>query len=130
MADDDQLALVRQLYDAFERRAIANISLMLAGDVVQRMPGNNRFSGEHKGRPTVMYLYDQLVDGTAGTLKRVPEAFFTAGDRVAVVTRVTARRQGFGIDVRQCWLFRIADGRFAEIDVLSEDEFTEDAFWA
>ena len=130
MADDENVALVRQLFDAFERRAIANISVMLAADVVQRMPGNNRFSGEHTTRPHVMYLYDQLVDGTAGTLKREPESFFVGGDRVAVTVRVTARRQGFGIDTRQCWVLRVADGRFAEIDVLSEDEFTEDAFWA
>lgn len=130
MADDENLTLVQKVCDVMTRRDIATLGQLIAPDAVQHMPGRNPFGGDHEGRVAIMYLYGQLVHGTAGTLVREPEGFFVGGDSVAVLHRVTARRLGYSFDTRQCWVYRIADGLVAEVTVLSEDEFAEDAFWA
>ena len=60
-------ALIRQGYEAFGAGDLDTLSSLMADDVVHAIPGNNRFTGEHKGRDALMDLYTELFTVSGGT---------------------------------------------------------------
>ena len=124
--------LVRQGYAAFAAGDMETLGSMMADDVVHDVPGNNQFTGEHKGRDELINLYGGLFDVSGGTYHAALESVEARGpDQVVSVHRGTAQREGKTLDTKETLTFTIEDGKITRIvsSFTPEDEAAEDSFW-
>src|SRR4051794_9909952 len=68
----DNVALIRKGFKAFNKADLTTLTGILASDCVHHMPGQNRFSGDHKGRDAVLGMYGELGELTGGTFRAEP----------------------------------------------------------
>ncbi|MEV6876308.1 nuclear transport factor 2 family protein [Amycolatopsis sp. NPDC051128] len=130
MAEHQNATLVRRGYEAFSAGDLGTLSEIIAPDAVQHMPGHNTFSGDHKGRDSILAMYGQLAERSGGTLKVELEEVYANDDEVVTVYHVTGRREGKQLDTRHALVFRIRDGKAAELTDVSSDEAADDNFWS
>jgi ketosteroid isomerase-like protein len=124
--------LVRRGYEAFGAGDLDTLSSLMADDVVHSIPGNNRFSGDHKGREAVLDLLRQLSERSGGTYRADLLSVTARGDhQVVSVHRGTAQHEGRTLDTTETLTFTIEDGVVTRIEssFSPEDEAAEDAFW-
>ena len=129
MSEQENVALVRRAYQAFNEGDGAHLSQFLAEDCVQHMPGTGRFGGDQKGRDAVLGMYGQMGELSNGTMRAVPEAFFGNGDYVTVIHREQATRNGRTLDDRMCLLFRLENGQAVELTDMPENGASDETFW-
>lgn len=125
--------LVRRGYEAFEAGDMATLTSLMAGDVVHAIPGNNRFTGEHKGSDEIQSLYAELFSVSGGTYRaELLSVEETAPGQVVSRHRASAQRDGRHLDTEETLTFTIEDGLITRIEssFSPEDEATEDEFWS
>jgi len=124
--------LIRRGYQAFGEGDLDTLKSMMSPDVVHEVPGNNRFTGEHKGPDELMDLYGRLFDVSGGTYNADLLSIESRDDNTVVSThRGTAQREGAGLDTTEVLTFTVQDGKITRIvsSFSPEDEAAEDAFW-
>ena len=108
----------------------ATLGRILSPDVVWHQPGNNQFSGVHRGMAAVGQLLGQMMAVSKGTFAITRADHFMAnGDCVAVSIQFAGERDGLVLQQPGVDLLRIADGRIVEVRLFSSDPAQEDAFW-
>jgi len=130
MAQNEEL--VRRGYEAFGAGDMETLKSLMADDVVHEIPGNNRFTGEHKGRDELMTLYSELFRVSGGTYRADLVSIEERGDNQVVATHHgTAEREGRRLDSNETLTFTIDGGKITRIQssFSPEDEAAEDAFW-
>lgn len=124
--------LVRRAYKAFGEGDLDTLGSFMTEDVSHVVPGDNRFTGEHKGKDAVFAFYGGIAEASGGTYKADLQTVEEKGDDTVVSThRGTAERGGQKLDVTETITFTIRDGKIAKLVSLfsPEDEKAEDAFW-
>ncbi len=124
--------LIRRGYEAFGAGDLETLSSLMADDVVHVVPGNNRFTGEHKGREACLTMYGELFAASGGTYRADLETIEARGrDQVVSVHHATAQREGATLDTRETLTFTVENGEITRIESSfnPEDEAAEDAFW-
>jgi len=91
---DAKERVIRELYDARARRDWEAVRAAFAEDVVWHEPGEEDYSGDHRGRDVVIALLGRLLAFTQGSFRLVPEAVLNAADHSAVLVRWSAERDG------------------------------------
>jgi ketosteroid isomerase-like protein len=123
--------LVRRGYEAFSNGDMDTMAQLMASDVVHRVPGDNRFSGEHKGQDEVFAYYAGLGEETGGTIEAVLEEVRVEGDdKVVARHRNKGKREGKELDVMETLTFRVSDGKITELEENPDDQAAMDEFWA
>jgi uncharacterized protein len=130
MAEHPNATLIRRGFAAFNSGDVATLSEIIAPDAVQRMPGDNQFTGEHKGLENILAMYGSIGALTGGTFQAVLEEVYANDHRVVAIYRSQGTRDSRTIDERNALVFEILDGRAIEMDEISLNGETEDAFWA
>jgi ketosteroid isomerase-like protein len=126
----DNVTLIRKGFEAFNKGDVATLSKILAADCVQHMPGDNRFSGDHKGRDSVLKMYGELGALTNGTMQAVlGDVYATDHGAIASYT-ATATRNGRSLEQKTVLAFTIVDGKATDLDEIPLNGVVEDAFWA
>lgn len=106
------------------------VRAVLADDAVWHQPGANPLSGDHVGPDAILAHLARFMQLSHGTFTLETESAVPAGDLVVTTIRFAAQRDGLTpLDQRGADVFRVADGRIAEVWLISEDQATEDAFW-
>jgi len=106
------------------------LAATFAADAVWHQPGAHQASGEHIGPDAIIAHLGNLMQLSGGTFVLETDAVTESGDLVAATVRFRGQRPGaedldqHGVDV-----FRVADGRIAEVWLISEDQDAEDRFW-
>jgi ketosteroid isomerase-like protein len=124
--------LVRRGYEAFGAGDMETLNSLMADDVVHTIPGNNRFTGEHKGRDELMTLYSELFRVSGGTYRADLVSIEERGDnQVVAVHHGTAERDGRKLDTNETLTFTIEGSKITRIEssFSPADEAVEDAFW-
>lgn len=104
----------------------ATLASVISPDVVWHQPGNNQFSGTHRGMAAV----GQMMAVSKGTFSITRADHFMAnGDWVAVSIEFAGQRDGLVLQQPGVDLLRIADGQIVEVRLFSSDPAQEDAFW-
>jgi ketosteroid isomerase-like protein len=107
---------IRDLYDARARRDWGAVGSLLADEVGYHEPGEEDHSGDFRGRDEVVALLRRLVDVTEDTFQLEPEgAFLNLDQHSAVVVRWWAEREGRRSEGRELAVYRVEDGRIAEV---------------
>jgi ketosteroid isomerase-like protein len=111
----DNVTLIRKGFEAFNKGHVASLSKILAADCVQHMPGDNRFSGDHKGRDSVLKMYGELGALTNGTMQAVlGDVYATDHGAIASYT-ATATRNGRSLEQKTALAFTIVDGKATDL---------------
>ncbi len=94
MADHPNAAQMRRGHEAFNKGDVTALMEMFAADVVWHVAGNNRLSGEHRGKEAVFAAFAKTV-GVPPLNFKIELHDVVANDEHAVtLARYTASRQG------------------------------------
>jgi len=121
--------MVRRGYQAFGEGDMETLGSLYTPDVVQRMPGNNQLSGDHKGVDKVLGLYGQLFELSGGTFSVNLKSVKTQGDKVVTVHHSKAERGGKTLDADETIEFTFTGDKISRLDLTYADQAAEDAFW-
>jgi ketosteroid isomerase-like protein len=126
----ENVALIRKGFEAFNKADVATLSEIIASDCVQHMPGNNRFSGDHKGRDNILAMYGEMGELTGGTMQaQLSDVYATEHGAVALYT-AKATRNGQSINEKFALVFQFVDGKAVDLDDTPLNGEVNDAFWA
>ncbi|WNM35712.1 nuclear transport factor 2 family protein [Streptomyces sp. Li-HN-5-11] len=130
MGSTTTLRIARQYVDAVSAKDFGTVVGLFAEDVVWHQPGDNRFSGTHRGAATIGEMFDGMMAVTEGTfeLGSTGEPMVN-GALVAVPVRFSAKRDGVEMGMHGVDLLRIEGGRIAEVWLFSAGQQGEDEFW-
>jgi ketosteroid isomerase-like protein len=131
MSQHPNARLVRELFDAFERRDLTVVLAALAEDVVWHFPGRRgALAGDHVGRDAVLAFLAQVPTLTEGTFHARIEDVAASEDGAVVLFRGSAVRGTKRLDNPTCLRIRIEDGRIRELwEFVWDLEHVED-FWS
>jgi uncharacterized protein len=125
--------VVRQGYKAFGEGDMDTLGSLMTDDVSHVVPGDNRFTGEHKGKDAVFAYYGALVEASGGSFQADLQSIEEQGDDTVVSRhRGTAQRADQKMDTTETLTFTIKNGKITRL-VSSfdnpDDEKAEDEFW-
>src|SRR4051812_30250263 len=126
----DNVALIRRGFNAFNKGGVATLTEILASDCVQHMPGNNRFSGDHKGRDAMLAMYGEFAEVTGGTFQAELEDVYATDHSAVAIYRAKGTRGSKKLDERHCLVFQLVDGRATDLDDMALSGQVDDSFWA
>lgn len=114
MSTEQNIQIVRQAYENFQRGDIQALLNMMAEDIDWRLPEieNVPFSGSKKGRDEVTGFFASLADSQE-SLAFEPLEFVAQNDKVVALGRYNWRVKGTGREYSGDWahVFTIRDGR-------------------
>jgi ketosteroid isomerase-like protein len=119
---------VRRAFDAFARRDLDALTEICAPDL-EFVPATLSVAGReqpYRGVEGLRRYFDD-VSRIWQELRAEPEAYYEAGDRVAVVGRVYAWGVGQMIDAPIGWAWRLRDGRLVHGQVFESRREALDA---
>jgi uncharacterized protein len=122
---DSNERAIRDLYDARARRDWTAVDALFADEVGWHEPGEEDHSGDFLGRDEVVALLEKLVTVTEGTFQLEPEAFLNLGEHSAVRVKWWAERQGMRSDGYEIAVYRLHDGKVAQVWFYNEPSDAE-----
>ena len=106
---------IRQLYEARARRDWDTVRSLLAEEVVWHEPGEEDYSGDHRGRDAVLGLLQRLYEVTGDTFRLEPESFLCTADHAAALVRWRAERGELRVDGSEVAVYRFEGTAVAEV---------------
>jgi uncharacterized protein len=108
----------------------ATLGSLLSPEIIWHQPGNNQFSGTHRGVPAVGGMLGEMMEVSGGTFAITRAIRFMANvDWVAVEIEFAGEREGAKLSQPGIDLLRIDGGKIVEVRLFSSDPEQEDAFW-
>ena len=92
MTADQNAALVRRGYEAFNVGDLATLTELLSEDVTFYQPGGSTVSGDHRGRDEVLAYFGQLFQRSGGTFRVEVEKLYASDRQAVVIHHATGRR--------------------------------------
>jgi len=131
MAEHPNAALVRRLFEAFDRRDIAAINDAIAEDAVWCFPGEKgALAGEHHGREAILAFLLKVGTLTTGTFHLELLDITANHDRaVALFTGTGTRPDGRTLHNPTALVITIRDGRITELREFVWDLPQVESFW-
>jgi hypothetical protein len=132
MAEQDNVELIRQGFEAFNRADVVALTTLIAPDAVQHMPGGpNKFAGDHIGRDAILGMYGEMGAETAGTFGAdLQEVRADGPDRVIARYLARGQRQGRSLATDHTITFVMADATATDITDTTADETAWNEFWS
>jgi uncharacterized protein len=130
MATATPLDVVNRYFDALSAKDFPTVASMFADDIVWHQPGDNRFSGTHRGGAAVGEMIGGMMTVSEGTFElTLTGAPLVNGTMVAVPVHFTGKRDGAAMSQDGIDLLRIEGDKIAEAWLFSSDPQSEDTFW-
>jgi uncharacterized protein len=126
---EENVQTLRRGYEAFARRDLETIRDTFADDCVWYTPGIV-FDPEYKGMERSLEYLSKLIELSGGTFKTEPEAFLADDDRVVVLEHVTATRSAKTLDSHVVHVYRLRDGKVAEVTEYQSEPKKTEPFWS
>src|SRR5947199_9982160 len=111
MDSDQNVATMRRAYAAFNAGDIDTLNELM-DETVWHLPGRSPMAGDYQGRGATLEYFGQLAQKTGGTFRAELQHIAADGeDRVVGIQRSTADRDGRHLDVSNCIVFQLKDGK-------------------
>lgn len=124
---EENLALVRRMFEVYTAHDFDTLrNEILAPDIVWRVPGHHPLAGPKRGVDELIAYFAQLA--VAGFTPKVVTVL-ADDEHVVDVHRGWGRVGEESVDMLWVLLYRIADGRIAEVDNFAGDQHAADAFF-
>jgi uncharacterized protein len=132
MNEQDNVALIKKMYDAFARGDIQTIVGSLSDDVewVVEGPSSIPYVGHMKGQSEVQSKFFGGLAGTQEDMNLTPEDFIAQEDGVAMFGRYSAKLKATGkrFDVPIGHLFRVRNGKVSKFVNLGDTAAVAEAY--
>lgn len=108
----------------------ATLGSIISPDVVWHQPGNNQFSGTHRGMAVVGPMLGKMMAVFNGTftISRA-DHYMANGDWVVITLAFAGEANGVKLQQPGVDLIRIEGGKLVEVRLFSSDQDQEDVFW-
>lgn len=131
MAADENVAIMRRAYEAFNAADVDTLTDLFDESVVWHLPGRSSMADDYQGRDATLAYFGQIGERTGGTFQAELQQLFSADDgRVIGVQRSTAERDGKRLDVGNCIVFELKDGKVVDGREHFNDLYAWDDFWS
>ena len=131
MGPDENVAIMRRAYDAFNTGDLGTLTELFDESAVWHLPGRSSMANDYQGREATLAYFGQLGQETGGTFRAQLERLLgDDDDRVVGIQRSTADRNGQHLDVRDCIVFQLKDGRIIDGREHFHDLYAWDEFWS
>src|SRR5205085_3579527 len=130
MSADDNAATMRRAYAAFNSGDMNTLIALFDDGVVWHLPGRSRFADDYQGRDATLAYFGQLAQETGGTFRaELQHLLVDDEDRAIGIQRSTAQRDGKHLDVGNCIVFELKDGRITDGREHFHDLYAWDESW-
>tara|TARA_Y100000815_G_C13321140_1_gene492357 strand:- start:1297 stop:1692 length:396 start_codon:yes stop_codon:yes gene_type:complete len=127
----ENIKIVSDYFMAVADRDLAKLPDLLSETLVWHQPGSSDLSQTYHSRDSVFGLVAQFMERSQGSFKFDSIGkFLTNGNLVAVSLQFSARTETKSMSMAGIDVLRIENGKIQEVWLFSEDQPTEDAFWA
>jgi ketosteroid isomerase-like protein len=131
MTAEENVGVMRRAYEAFNTGDINTLIELFDESAVWHLPGRSAMADDYQGREATLAYFGQLAQETNGTFRAELQHLAAAGDsRVVGIQRSTADRAGKHLDVANCIVFELKDGRVTDGREHFEDLYAWDEFWS
>jgi uncharacterized protein len=131
MGADENVAIMQRAYDAFNSGDIDTLKEIFDENVVWHLPGRSSFADDYQSSEATLAYFGQLAEQTGGTFRAELERLVgDDDDRVVGIQHSTGDRNGKHLDVRDCIVFQLKDGRVIDGREHFEDLYAWDEFWS
>jgi uncharacterized protein len=131
MGAADNVATMQRAYDAFNVADLDTLTEIFDENIVWHLPGNSSMATDYQGRDAVLTYFGQLGERTDGTFRAELERLMADDDgRVVGFQRSTGDRNGSHLDVGNCIVFTLEDGKVTDGREHFEDLYAWDQFWS
>jgi ketosteroid isomerase-like protein len=131
MRADENLAIMRRAYEAFNSADMDTLIEVFDESLVWHLPGRSSFANDYQGREATLAYFGQLGQETGGTFRaELQHLLADDDDRVVGIQRSTGDRDGKHLDVWDCIVFELKDGRVTDGREHFHDLYAWDEFWS
>ena len=131
MGRDDNVAVMQRAYDAFNRADLDTLVEIFDESIVWHLPGKSKYADDYQGRDATLAYFGQLGQETEGTFRAELQTLLADDeDRVVGIQRSTGDRGGKHLDVLDCIVFQLRDGRVTDGREHFHDLYAWDEFWS
>ncbi len=131
MADHPNIELMRRYSAALQAGQAATALPFYAEDLVVHIPGRSPHAGTFRGQDAVLAYYTRVFRDTDGRLEVLGvDDFLASDDHAATLVRWRLTRGDRSIDVDRVVVYRIVDGKIAELWVRDWDQYAYDDLFA
>src|SRR6184192_4260716 len=103
MGPDENVAIMRRAYEAFNTGDIDTLTELFDESTVWHLQGRSSMANDYQGREATLAYFGQLAQETGGTFRAELERLLADDDdRVVGIQRSTAERDGKRLDVGNC----------------------------
>src|SRR5215212_8636485 len=115
MAAEENVAIMRRAYEAFNQADIDTLTELFDESIVWHLPGRSSMADDYEGRDATLAYFGQIGERTGGTFQAELQQLFAGEDgRVIGLQRSTAERDGKHLDVSNCIVFELEDGKVVD----------------
>ncbi|USX14665.1 nuclear transport factor 2 family protein [Oxalobacteraceae bacterium OTU3CAMAD1] len=108
----------------------ATLGAIISPDVMWYQPGNNQFSGTHRGMAAVGPMLAKMMEVSNGTFAITrADDYMANGELVAITIEFAGEANGVKLRQRGVDLLRIEEGKIVAVRLFSSDQQQEDLFW-
>jgi ketosteroid isomerase-like protein len=131
MGAAENVAIMQRAYDAFNTGDLDTLVEVFDENIVWHLPGKSKYADDYQGRDATLGYFGQLAQETDGTF-RAELQYFAADDDGHVVgfQHSTGDRNGKHLDVTNCIVFHLTDGRVIDGREHFHDLYAWDEFWS
>jgi uncharacterized protein len=131
MTADENVAIMQRAYDAFNSADMDTLIEVFDENVVWHLPGRSSMANDYQSRDATLAYFGQIGEETGGTFRaELQHLLGDDDDRVVGIQRSTAERDGKKLDVGDCIVFQLKDGRITDGREHFEDLYAWDEFWS
>lgn len=121
--------VLRKVYEAFNAGDLATLTDLIAEDAVWHWPGRGPLSGDHRGRDAIFTIFGRVAELCPDFQCQVIDILGNDG-RGVCINRASGSRPGRTLDDKNVDVFRMRDGKIAELWSYEEDQRAADEFWS
>ena len=131
MTADENVAIMQRAYDAFNKGDMSTLIDIFDESAVWHLPGRSAMANDYQGRDATLAYFAQIGQQSGGTFQaELQELIGDDEDRVIGMQRSTADRDGKHLDVGNCIVFQLKDGRIMDGREHFHDLYAWDEFWS
>jgi ketosteroid isomerase-like protein len=131
MEPAQNVAIMRRAYEAFNTGDVETLTELFDESAVWHLPGRSSMADDYQGRDATLAYFGRIGQESGGTFRaELQDLTADDDDRVVGIQRSTGDRNGKHLDVGDCIVFQLKDGRITDGREHFEDLYAWDEFWS
>lgn len=123
-------AVVRRGYEAFNAGDVETLKGLFAPDAVYHVGGSGGLAGDKKGLEEIVAYFGELFSRSAGTAKVELRDVIAGEQHTVSLQTAEAQRNGKSMKQEGVLVFTLRDGKVTEASEFQEDTARASDFWS